>query len=366
VIDFAGETPHPDLLPVEEVADCAATVLARDGKTILSYGQGAGYRPLRELIGQWFGIHPSNVVLTNGRLQGLGLLTAALPAPRSIAVGDPVDSRVLRTMLANGASVNYVAGDGDGMLTSDLEQQLTQYVRPTLIYASPSFASPAGRMMPESRRRHLLELVDRFNSLATDRILLLEDDPYSLTRFEGDRLAGLYDLTRGGTLYSSSFSATIAPGLRVGWLILPDGLAGAVAERAANTYIAPALLGQATAYELVRRGSFEPHLLELRERLLERRDLLLAALAEHLPDGNCSRPTGGFFAWLELPASLDGRAVLARVDGVTAIPGTEFGTTSNYLRLSFATPALDEIEEGVRRLAAAVRAELEGFVPQQG
>jgi 2-aminoadipate transaminase len=123
------------------------------------------------------------------------------------------------------------------MLTSDLEQQLTQYVGPTLIYASPSFASPEGRTMPERRRRHLLELLDRFNSLTVDRILLFEDDPYSLTRFEGERLQGLYDLTWGGTLYCSSFSATVAPGLRVGWLILPDELAGAVAERAASTYI---------------------------------------------------------------------------------------------------------------------------------
>jgi DNA-binding transcriptional MocR family regulator len=358
VIDFAGETPHPDLLPVAEIADCAATVLARDGKTILSYGQGAGYRPLRELIGQWFGVHPYNVVLTNGRLQGLGLLTAALPAPRSVTVSDPADDRVLRTLLAFGASINYVGGDGEGMLTSDLEQQLTQYVRPSLILASPSFASPAGRTMPETRRRHLLELLERFNSLAIDKILLLEDDPYSLTRFEGERPPGLHDLTWGGTLYSSSFSATIAPGLRVGWLVLPDGLAGAVAERAANTYITPALLGQATVFEFIRRGSFEPHLLELRERLRERRDLLVAALAEHLPEAVCSRPAGGFFAWLELPANLDGRAVLAQADGVTAVPGTEFGTTSNYLRLSFATPALDEVAEGVRRLAAAVRAEL--------
>ena len=368
MIDFSGEQPHPDLLPVAELADCAATVLARDGKTILSYGQGAGYRPLRELIGQWFGVHPFNVVLTNGRLQGLGLLTAALPTPRSVALSDPADNRVLRILLAGGASIVYLAGDGDGMLTSDLEQQLTQYVRPALIYASPSFASPAGRTMPEERRRHLLELLDRFNRLAIDKLRLLEDDPYSLTRFEGERLPGLYDLTRGGTLYSSSFSATIAPGLRVGWLILPDELAGTVAERATDTYITPALLGQATAFEFIRRGSLEPHLLELRERLRERRDVLLAALAEHLPEAVCSRPAGGFFAWLELPANLDGRAVLARAEGVTAVPGTVFGTTSSYLRLSFATPAREEIEEGVVRLAAAVHAEPEPRppVPQQG
>jgi DNA-binding transcriptional MocR family regulator len=358
-IDFAGDEPHPDLLPVEELADCAATALGRDGKTILSYGAGAGYTPLRELVGRWFGTHPFNVVLTNGWLQGLALLAAELLPNKSVATGYPTDTRALATLLSSSASIIYLAADDEGLLTSDLEQQLIQYVRPALIYVTPSFASPTGATMPEGRRRHLIELLDHYNHISVEKMHLLEDDSYALTRFEGERLPALHDLSWGRSLYSSSFSATVAPGLRVGWLILPDELAGPVARRANDTYITPALLGQATVFEFIRRGSFEPHLLGLRERLRERRDAMLASLAEHLPDAAWSHPEGGYFVWLELPGRLDGRAVVARAEGVTAAAGTEFGSTSEFLRLSFASPALEEIAAGVERLAAAVHQELE-------
>jgi DNA-binding transcriptional MocR family regulator len=353
---FGSEEPSADLLPVEELADCAAAALARDGKAILSYGDAAGYPPLRELIASWFRTAPANVVLTNGRLQGLTFLAEELVRGRSAAVEHPSDARMLAALLGSGGSLIYISSDGEGMITSEVEQQLIQYLRPALICLNAGFGSPTGAVMSLARRRHLLELLASYNRLGVEQMHLLEDDSFALTRFEGERLPALYDLSGGTTLYSSSFSAAIAPGLRVGWLILPDDLAARVNERASSTYITPGLLGQAAVHELITQGALEPHLTRLRDTLRARCDAMLGALAEHLPEASWSRPEGGFFVWLQLPEPLDGRAVVARAEGVTAVAGTELGATSSFLRLSYAALGADEIPEGIARLGRAAHA----------
>jgi DNA-binding transcriptional MocR family regulator len=355
---FGSDEPSADLLPLEELADCAATALARDGKAILSYGSGAGYSPLRELVAQWFGTQPYNVVLTNGWLQGLSFLAEELVRGRSAAVENPSDPRTLGALLRTGGSLIYVSSDENGLITTEIEQQLIQYLRPTLICLNPTFGSPTGHTMSLARRRHMLEVLGNFNRLGVEQMQLLEDESYALTRFEGERLPALYDLSGGTTLYSSSFSASIAPGLRVGWLILPNEIAGRISDRANSTYISPGLLGQATAFEFISRGALEPHLERVRTTLRTRRDAMLEALAEHLPEATWSRPEGGYFVWLQLPEPLDSRAVLARAEGVTGLPGTELSVTSSYLRLSYAAVDAADIPEGIARLAGAAREEL--------
>ena len=129
---------------------------------------------------------------------------------------------------------------------------------------------------------------------------MLEDDPYGLVRYEGEALPSLFDLSGGSIIYSSSFSKTVAPGLRVGWFVFPDELATQIAATATSTYITPVLLGQATVYEFIRRGSFEPNLERVIGLLRERRDAMLAALERHLPGARASHPEGGYFLWLEL------------------------------------------------------------------
>jgi DNA-binding transcriptional MocR family regulator len=279
---------------------------------------------------------------------------------RSAAVEYPSDARMLAALLGGGGSLIYVSSDRDGMITTEIEQQLIRYLRPTLICLNAGFGSPTGGTLSLARRRHLIDVLASFNRLGIEKMHILEDDSFALTRFDGERLPALYDLSGGATLYSSSFSASIAPGLRVGWLILPDDLAAAVSERASSTYISPGLLGQATVFEFISRGALEPHLTRMRETLRARRDAMVGALAEHLPEASWWRPEGGYFVWLELPQQLDGREVVARADGVTAVPGTEFGATSAFLRLSYAALAADEIPEGIARLAQAAHELLDG------
>ena len=186
-------------------------------------------------------------------------------------------------------------------------------------------------------------------------MLVLEDDPYSLVRFEGEPLPSLFELSGGEIAYSSSFSKTIAPGLRVGWFVLPEPLARDLELAANGTYIGPVLLGQAAAHEFVSRGLFEPNLERVRELIGKRRDAMLAALDRDLPEIRITRPDGGYFLWAEL-GGVDATELLARAEaaGVTFVKGTDFDGEPDTLRLAYSFVSVDEIAEGVSRLAAAL------------
>ena len=185
-------------------------------------------------------------------------------------------------------------------------------------------------------------------------------DRYGLVRFEGDPLPSVFDLEGGvDVMYSSSFSKTIAPGLRVGYAIVPAALASELEDLVASTYITPALLSQATVYEFLRRGLFEANLERVRGLLRARRDAMLEALDREL-DGRArwNRPEGGYFLWLELPEGTDAAELLTRATegGVTFVPGVDFGGQPNSMRLAFSFVSPAEIDEGVRRLARLLAA----------
>jgi DNA-binding transcriptional MocR family regulator len=349
-ISFARGVPAPECLPVEELADCARAVLEQDGKAVLSYGSGGGYTPLRELIAEWFKVHPYQVLITNGSLQGFVLLAQRLARGQTVFVEYPTYDRPLKILLQAGATVVSVPIDDDGMMPEALEDTLRQNTTPAFVYTIPTFQNPSGRTMTLERRRQILGIA------AMHDLLVLEDDPYGLVRFEGERLPALFDLVDPNrkVIYSSSFSKTISPGLRVGFFILPQDLAGELIEAATSTYITPVLLGQATVYEFIRRGSFEPNLRHVNGLLKERRDAMLAALEKHFSGAAWSRPEGGYFIWLELPQGTNAKDVLDRAQGVTAVVGTDFGGMPNTLRLAYSYVSPDEIDVGIERLAAAV------------
>jgi 2-aminoadipate transaminase len=347
-ISFARGVPPPECLPAEELATCARIVLEREGRTLLSYGSGAGYTPLRELIAEWFGVHPYRVVLTNGSLQGLALMAGRLARGQNVVVEWPTYDRALTTLLAAGASLLAVVVDDEGLNIDDLQLQFQGNMRPAFVYTIPTFHNPTGLTLPEARRRRLVEVLGRSGVPA------FEDDPYGLIRFEGEPQPAVFDLSGKQSVYASSFSNTIAPGLRVGWLIVPEDFAGEIIEAASSTYIAPVLVGQAIVHEYIRRGSFEPNLRRSIDVLRVRRDAMLAALEKHFGGAKWTRPEGGYFVWLELPFGTDTRAVLERARGVTAVPGAEFSAPANFMRLAYSFASPGEIETGIERLAAAV------------
>ena len=349
VISFASEGLAADLIPVEELADCAATALALDGKRILAYGTGAGYTPLRELLAERFGVHPFRVVLTPGWLQGFQLLIAGRVRGHSVLVEHPTYYRALDALFAQGVNVVYLDWDGDKLNLDSLASQLQTMQRPALAYLMPTFHNPTGRVLTSDDRWRLGSL------LHNREILTLEDDSYGLLRFEGEPEQTLFELSAQTMAYSTSFSATIAPGLRVGVFVLPEALAGEVARRASDTFITPPLVSQATVFEFLRRGRFEPHLDQLKERLRARRDAMIDALERHVGDAaNWSRPAGGMFVLLELPPGTDAKEVLARAEGVEARAGSDIRGVPSTVRLNFAGVEIDEIEPGIERFAAAL------------
>jgi 2-aminoadipate transaminase len=350
-ISFARGIPAPECLPVEELADCAQAALERDGATVLSYGSSAGYAPLRKWIAERHGVDPARVLVTNGSLQGMVFLAERFAGER-VLVEAPTYDRPLKILAAHGVETTPIAMDDEGLDLDALAQVLESGDKPAFLYTIPTFQNPSGRTLSAERRRRLAEIAREHE------LLVLEDDPYGLVRFDGEAPPTLFEL-EGGThvAYSSSFSKTIAPGLRVGYFVLPVALERELEALATSTYITPVLLGQATVFEFLRRGNFEPNLERVSTLLRARRDAMLEALERELPDARWSRPQGGYFVWLELPEGADAGALLERATaaGVTFVPGADFGGAPATARLAFSFVSPDEIREGVRRLAALVR-----------
>jgi len=347
-ISFARGVPAPECLPEEELADCAREVLGRDGKTILSYGTGAGYTPLRELIAEWHGVPPAQIVITNGGLQGFVLLAQQFITKGTVLVESPSYDRPLKILRENHYTIVPLTMDDDGLVPEALQQGLQEHPDPAFVYVIPTFQNPSGRTIPDERRREIVKIATRAGTT------LLEDDPYGRIRFEGTAPTSLYELSPENVIYTSSFSKTVAPGLRVGWFVLPENLANAMTLRANSTYISPVQLGEAVIFEFIQRGRFEPNLVRVNELLKLRRDAMLDALDRNMSGARWSHPEGGYFIWLELPDGTSAKEVLERADGVTAVLGTDFGGGENTIRLAYSYVTPDEIDEGVGRLAAAV------------
>jgi DNA-binding transcriptional MocR family regulator len=349
-ISFARGVPAPECLPDQELADCARAALERDGKTILSYGPSPGYAPLRQWIADRHGVDPGRVFITNGSLQGFVFLAQRLAPGKRVLVERPTYDRPLKILRELGADVVALDQDDEGLDPDALEHALQDSDKPAFLYLIPTFQNPSGRTLSLERRRRIVELAREHD------LLVLEDDPYGLVRFDGAPLPSLFELSGGEVAYSSSFSKTIAPGLRVGWFVFPEALEKEIELTATSTYITPVLLGQATVHEFVSRGSFEPNLERVRSLLGARRDAMLEALDRNLPGVRVTRPDGGYFLWAELDDGVDAGELLSRAEenGVTFVKGTDFGGAPNTLRLAYSFVSVDEIAEGVTRLAAVL------------
>jgi 2-aminoadipate transaminase len=359
LISFGRGAPAPECLPVDELADCARAALERDGVAVLSYGPGGGYGPLREWIAERHGVEPGRVILTNGSLQGFVFLAQQLlRGGGRVFVEAPTYDRPLKILAGLGAEIVALPMDDEGLDPDALEAELGRGAKPVLLYTIPTFQNPSGRTLSTERRRRLVELA------RAHELFVLEDDPYGLVRFEGEPPPSLFELEGGEHVaYSSSFSKTVAPGVRVGYFVLPAELAAATEAAAVSTYISPPFLTQATVHEFIARGRFEPNLERVRGLLKSRRDAMLEALEHGFPEGaRWSRPEGGYFLWLDLPggvqtADLEGPAAQA---GVAFVKGADFfpagggGESSLRLAYSFVSPA--EIGEGIARLASLVGA----------
>jgi 2-aminoadipate transaminase len=361
VISFARGIPAPELFPADELAEASRQAFRKHSATALNYGPPGGFRPLQEWLAHLHDAAPDQIVIGPGSFMLLGLLVRVLaPTPRSVLIEAPSYDRMAALLRQSAAAAVPVRRGLDGIDLAALEDYLRTSQRPAFMYVMPTFHNPSGTTLPPPDRERLADLAVCY------QLLLIEDDPYGLLRFEGESPASMRSLllARGAShlsVFTSSFSKIVAPGLRVGYAVLPESLAKPVASMALDTYVSPPLWPQAEIYEFLAAGFLPPHLSRVRELLRLRRDALIDRLTAGLSGrAHWSTPQGGYYLWLELPDGLGAVDLLADCEraGVTFVAGPGFfpaGGGENGARLSFSFPAVDDIRIGADRLVAAVQ-----------
>jgi DNA-binding transcriptional MocR family regulator len=361
VISFAIGLPAPELLPLEILAEYTAELIREVGAPLVLHCPTEGHTPLREALAQWVatrGIRAraSEVLVVSGSQQGLDLVARIFIDPGDVViVEEPTYIGALQSFRVAGAKIIGIPVDEDGMRT-DILASILERERPKLIYSLPTYQNPSGAVMSVERRRHLLELAARWH------VPILEDDPYSELRYEGEPLPSLKALDEHDlVLYQSTFSKVLFPGLRIGYLVVPPvvlrqlALAKQGADLHANSF------SQFLLERFVRDGHFSTHIENMKPAYRRRRDLMGMALEKDPSIGlEFSMPKGGFYIWCCLPEGVEQSALLANAAarGVVFLPGracypTE--PTENCLRLNFSHASEDEIEMGIERFLEAVR-----------
>ncbi|MFN8161849.1 MAG: PLP-dependent aminotransferase family protein [Solirubrobacterales bacterium] len=353
-ISFARGAPSADILPAEAVREAAARALEADWETALSYGVGAGHPGLCEWVAERHGgLGADRVMITNGSLEGAAMLFAHLLEPGArVAVEQPSYDRTLLLLGRLGVEFVPVPLQSDGLDVGALESALEDGPI-ALAHVIPNFHNPAGCTLSAAKRERLLSLASEHG------FWIFEDDPYRELPFEGEppptMLSGD---TEGRVIHASSFSKTVSPGVRVGYLAGPAEEIARLAKRANESYISPNMLAESVVLEMCRSGALERNIEFVKGALAERRDTLVEALGEHLPEAGFVVPGGGYFLWLDLAEGTDTREVLAaaREQGVAFVAGPDFMLSGGEasLRLSFASVPPERIGEGVRRIAAAL------------
>jgi 2-aminoadipate transaminase len=351
-ISFARGAPSLDIVDVDGLRAAADQAFTADPGGMTAYGTAVGYVPLREWIAERHEVTPAQVLVTNGSMQADAFLFDALVRPDDTVIVElPTYDRTLLSLRNRGADVRMVELEHDGIDTAALERVLAAGAQPKLAHIIPNFQNPAGYTLSAAKRQRLLELARAY------QFTIFEDDPYVSLRFEGEPLPTMLSMGEDVVVYASSFSKTVCPGIRVGYLVGAADLIARIVKIATSTYISPSMVSQAIVNQFCRSGAIERSVQTVRAALRERAGTLCDALSEHLPDAVFVAPEGGYFLWVDLPDGTDVAALFdaAAARGVQFVKGTDFvlegGESSLRLAYSGVTPA--EIQEGVKRLAEA-------------
>jgi 2-aminoadipate transaminase len=365
LLSLAGGMPPPELFPIQAVQAACQHVLSERGREAMQYGITEGYAPLRQFVIEWMSrsglqLDESNVLITSGGMQGLDLVGRLLINPGDpIIVESPTFLGALQTFTLNQAQFLPVPTDEEGILPAHLEAALQK--RPTLVYLVPTFQNPTGITLSARRRREIIELADRYQTP------IIEDDPYSHLRFEGEEVSPLIRLdaeTRGSTggglqsnvIYVGTFSKILGPGLRVGWLVGPAVVIRQLTILKQGVDVHTGVLAQMIVHQVTQDDFLVGHVERLRTALRLRRDAMLDALERHFPPGvQWTRPEGGLFLWVTLPPEMDATELLTEAikSKVAFVPGRPFyadESGQHTLRLSFSYPTPEQIQIAIERL----------------
>jgi 2-aminoadipate transaminase len=370
IISFAGGLPAPEVFPLREIEAAADRILKEHGNSALQYSTTEGYLPLRELLVRHmgrYGIHvtPANILITTGAQQALDLIGKLfINSGDHVLTEEPTYLGAIQAFNAYQAQYLSVPIDDEGMDMVKLEEALR--AGPKFLYVLPNFQNPAGVTLSLERRWRLVELAAHYGTP------IVEDDPYGQLRYEGDHLPPLVQIDaehhgsnggtkfRGGVIYLGTMSKTLAPGLRIGWVVAPEEVMEKLVQMKQGADLHTSTFNQMLAYEVARGGFLDRHVKLIRQVYRERRDAMVSALERYAPPGVVwTRPRGGLFLWLTLPAGFDAKTLFpeALKEKVAYVPGSAFypnggGDRSMRLNFSYCTP--DMIQEGIRRLCKVI------------
>jgi DNA-binding transcriptional MocR family regulator len=369
IVSLAGGMPAVDALPLEAVASTVAELVTSRGSVALQYGSAQGDPDLRARICDVMAMegivdaHPDNVVVTVGSQQALDLLTRVFVDPGDVVLTEgPTYVTAINTFAAYQAQVVHVPMDSDGLIPAALGETLARLAsegaRVKLLYTVPTFQNPAGITLTVLRRTEVLEVCRRAG------VLVVEDNPYGLLSFTGEPVRAMRAEAPDDVVYLGSFSKTLAPGMRIGWALAPQPVAARLVLAAESATLSHSMFTQLAVERYLATQPWPEQIKTFRELYRDRRDAMLDALAETMPAGTTwTRPEGGFFVWLTLPDGVDAKAMLPKAIAarVAYVPGTGFfanGSGRNAMRLSYCYPPPERIQEGVRRLAGVLKAEI--------
>ncbi|ODP33699.1 PLP-dependent aminotransferase family protein [Pandoraea sp. ISTKB] len=362
IISFAGGLPSPYALPVERLQASVERILQRDAVGALQYGPSEGYLPLREAIAarltrQGAAVSPSQVLVTTGSQQALDLVARVLVDPGSrVLIETPTYLGAVQALAQYEPVFEEAPADAAGLLPERMDEASMRNAR--LLYTQPNFQNPTGRTLALDRRIALVSKASR------NGLLLVEDDPYGELVYSGVTPPSLLSMAPDGVVHLGSFSKVIAPGLRVGYVVAPEELMGKLLQAKQASDLHTTGITQRLAHALLTDGEYDTHLDAIRLRYRAQCVLMLKCLAEQMPEGvSWTRPTGGMFLWVTLPAGIDSASLFddALARGVAFIPGASFHAVApkaNTMRLTFTTATPSQIETGIARLAQAIKARL--------
>ncbi len=353
-ISFARGAPSLDIVDVEGLRDAAVRAFESDPAGTTAYGTAVGYPRLRSWIADYHGVEPERVLVTNGSMQADAFLFEHLvSAGTEVVVERPTYDRTLLSLRERGARIHAVELEPDGIDIDALSRLLAAGSRPAFAHIIPNFQNPAGYTLSLEKRQRLLELAEDYG------FIVFEDDPYVELRFSGEPLPRMLSLAPERVIYASSFSKTVCPGIRAGYLVGPPEVIAAITRLATNTYISPNMVAQSIAYEFCASGAIERSIATVKVALAERAEALARALREELPEARFVLPQGGYFMWVALPEGTDIGALHAAAAerGVAFVKGSDFvlEDAGSTLRLAYSGVTPEQIRTGVARLAEAYR-----------
>ena len=351
IINLTRGMPPPEVFPTEDLIQCGEAALRQDPNVLLQYGRSPGYAPLREWLGQQYGVGPDQILIGNSSMEIFAFITQTLVQPGDRAfIESPSYDRSITLLRRAGAQVVGIPVEEDGPDLTVLEDELKQGA-PVLMYVITDFHNPTGITASLDKRKRLAALAEEYG------FWIAEDSPYRLLRYEGQDVPTLWSLAPARVLHLSSFSKVLAPGLRLGYVVGPAEMIATLAQWAVDTYIGPVFPTQGMVYEYCRRGLLEPNIERLKEVYRPRLQATFSALEQHLPQATWTRPEGGFYVGVTLPEGIEMVSLLARAgkaglklsDGRGFFPNSPDG--DRFLRIPFCSVTPEEIAEGVSRLA---------------